>query len=47
MTITAIIMGVVGILSSFVPQEPAKFLGWANTHTILLQILGAILFGCI
>ena len=46
MTICALVLGITGILFSFLPQEVAKYLGWAEgTHMIVLQILGALYFG--
>lgn len=38
-------LGITGILFSFLPQETANFLGWADTHTIALQMLGASYIG--
>lgn len=45
MITSAFIMGIVGILLSFIPQETATFLGWPPGTSLSLQIIGALYFG--
>ncbi|MDO1451128.1 hypothetical protein Q0590_32945 [Rhodocytophaga aerolata] len=42
MSICAGVLGVMGILLSFLPQEMASYLGLVDTNPILLQLLGAL-----
>ncbi|HXR84136.1 MAG TPA: hypothetical protein VN722_07500 [Hanamia sp.] len=44
MTVSAIILGVTGIILSFFPVEVSNYLGFAGTEFIILQILGALYF---
>ena len=43
MTLSAVLMGLVGILLTFLPDELARYV--PQTNSILLQILGALYFG--
>ena len=45
MTVCAIILGVIGIILTFMPQETAAYFQWPVTNTILFQILGALFMG--
>ena len=45
MTISAFILGIVGIILSFLPLEVSKYLEMVGTNSIILQILGALYFG--
>lgn len=45
MTISAVILGVAGIILSFMPQEVSYFLSLPETNSIVFQILGALYFG--
>lgn len=47
MTASSILMGVLGIISSFLPKEVLLSFGQTPTHTLILfvQILGALYFG--
>lgn len=45
MSISAIILGIVGIVLSFFPKEISNYLDFRGTHPIILQILGALYFG--
>jgi hypothetical protein len=45
MTSSAILMGLAGILLSFLPQEIGAYMQWGETNPIILQILGALYFG--
>jgi hypothetical protein len=45
MSASAITMGVTGILLTFLPQEVAAVVGWTESSTIVLQIVGALYFG--
>ncbi len=42
---SAVILGATGILLIFMPEEVAHFFKFAETATILFQILGALYFG--
>jgi hypothetical protein len=44
MSLCAVVLGVMGILFSFLPQEMSSYLGWVDTNPILLQLLGAVYF---
>jgi hypothetical protein len=44
MTLCAVMLGVIGIVCSFLPQELATYLHWPATNPILLQLLGAMYF---
>jgi hypothetical protein len=44
MSLCAVVLVVMGILFSFLPQEMASYLGWVGTNPILLQLLGAVYF---
>lgn len=45
MSLSAIVMGITGIILTFFPQEIAVFFKMADTNTILLQVLGGLYFG--
>ncbi len=45
MTFCAILLGAVGIILTFMPQETAVYFRWPVTNTILFQILGALYLG--
>ena len=45
MTISAIILGVTGIILTFIPQEVSRYLNLTESTPILFQILGALYFG--
>jgi len=45
MTISAVILGIAGIILSFLPVEVSKYLEMTGTNSIILQILGALYFG--
>ncbi len=45
MTSSAILMGLAGILLSFLPQEVSAYLHWGEGDAVVLQILGALYFG--
>ena len=45
MTISAFILGVAGIILSFIPQEVSHFLSMTESTPIVFQILGALYFG--
>ncbi len=45
MTVSAIILGMTGIVLSFFPQEVSNNLGFGGTDSIILQIMGALYFG--
>ena len=45
MTISAVILGVTGIILSFMPQEVSHFLRLPESTPIVFQILGALYFG--
>jgi hypothetical protein len=45
MSASALLMGSTGILLTFLPQETAGAIGWANGSTIVLQLVGALYFG--
>ncbi|HLL43593.1 MAG TPA: hypothetical protein VK369_10660 [Segetibacter sp.] len=45
MTISAVILGVTGIILSFMPQEVSHFLSLTESTSIVFQILGALYFG--
>lgn len=44
MSLCAVILGIMGIVFLFLPQEMAGYLGWVDTNPILLQLLGALYF---
>ncbi len=44
MTISAIVLGAMGIVLSFVPGEVLRFLKWSESSPILVQMLGALYF---
>ena len=44
MTGCAVLLGLIGVVLSFLPQEAASLLGWPDTQPILLQLLGALYF---
>jgi predicted membrane protein len=44
MSLCAVMLGIWGVLLSFLPQELATVLGWAEANFIILQILGALYF---
>ena len=45
MTTSAVILGVTGIILSFIPQEVSHFLSLTESTPIVFQILGALYFG--
>ena len=45
MSLSAIVMGLTGIILTFFPQEIAGFFKMADSNTILLQVLGGLYFG--
>lgn len=45
MIISAVIMGIAGIVLSFLPQEIAEYIGSAAISSIMLQMMGALYFG--
>ena len=45
MTSSAILMGLVGILLSFLPQELGAYINAGESNPMVLQILGALYFG--
>ncbi len=45
MVTSALILGVVGILFSFIPEEFLTYYDMQNCHPIFLQISGALYFG--
>ena len=45
MTISAVILGVTGIILSFIPQEVSHFFSMTGSTPIVFQILGALYFG--
>lgn len=45
MSVSAVILGVIGIVLSFLPQEVALYLGMDASAAILLQVMGALYFG--
>lgn len=45
MTSSAILMGLAGIILSFLPQEAGAYMQWGEGNAIVMQILGALYFG--
>ncbi|TPE40303.1 hypothetical protein FJM65_20295 [Pontibacter mangrovi] len=45
MTISAVTMGMAGLVLSFLPQEVASGLGVPEAAAVVLQVLGALYFG--
>ena len=45
MSLSAIVMGLTGIILTFFPQEIAGFFKMADANIILLQVLGGLYFG--
>ena len=45
MTVSASVLGFVGIVLSFLPQEIAAYFGLPESSSILLQLCGALYFG--
>ena len=45
MTISAVILGTIGIILTFIPQEVSRYLNLTESTPILLQILGSLYFG--
>jgi hypothetical protein len=45
MSLSAIVMGITGIILTFFPQEFASFFNMADSNIILLQVLGGLYFG--
>ena len=45
MTVSAIILGLTGLILSFFPQEVSIYFGFNQSTSILLQVLGALYFG--
>ncbi len=44
MSLSAIVMGIAGIILTFLPQEFAGFFNMADTNILLLQVLGGLYF---
>ena len=44
MTVSAIMLGVAGIILTFMPEEVSRILNPASSPSIILQILGALYF---
>jgi hypothetical protein len=44
MSLSAVLLGVPGLLFIFLPQEIATYLGWLDTNPILYQLLGSLYF---
>jgi hypothetical protein len=45
MTLCACVLGIIGILFSFLPQELSHYMGWTDTQPVVLQMMGALYFG--
>src|SRR5688500_19534319 len=45
MIVSAIILGLTGLILSFFPQEVSTYFGFNQSPPILLQVLGALYFG--
>jgi hypothetical protein len=45
MTISAVILGLTGIVLLFLPQEISTYFGLKEINSLVLQILGALYFG--
>lgn len=45
LTASSILMGITGLLLTFLPQEVATTAGWNEQTSIVLQIIGALYFG--
>jgi energy-converting hydrogenase Eha subunit C len=45
MKISAVTLGVTGIILSFIPQEVSRFLSFPQSAPVVFQILGALYFG--
>ena len=45
MTISAVILGTIGIILTFIPQEVSRYLNLTESTPILFQILGSLYFG--
>ena len=45
MTLSAVIMGVAGIILSFLSQEISDYLSLAVANLVIMQILGSLYFG--
>ena len=45
MIVSAINMGVAGMILSFLPQEISNYLNFTGTSSVIMQILGALYFG--
>lgn len=45
MTVSAVVMGIAGVILIFLPQEIAKQFDLPNSTTIILQTLGALYIG--
>ena len=45
MTVSAFVLGIIGVALSFAPQEVAVYLRLNGASSIILQILGALYFG--
>jgi hypothetical protein len=44
MTVCAGVLGITGLVFSFLPQELAIFMGWPDSQPIVLQMIGALYF---
>ena len=44
MSLSAVVMGITGIILTFFPQEFVSFFKMADTNIILLQVLGGLYF---
>lgn len=45
MTLSAVLLGLLGVVLTFLPQESATYLGLPKTDPVLLQMLGAVYVG--
>ncbi|QHT71143.1 hypothetical protein GXP67_33075 [Rhodocytophaga rosea] len=44
MSLCAVMLGIWGVLLSFLPEELASLFGWTEANFIILQMLGALYF---
>jgi hypothetical protein len=45
MTISAVVLGAIGTVLSFMPLEVSQWMNWPSSTSIVFQILGALYFG--
>jgi uncharacterized membrane protein YtjA (UPF0391 family) len=45
MIVSAIILGMAGVVLSFFPQEVSNYLGFGGKDSIILQLIGSLYFG--